>query len=411
MRTASVATPTISEALPATFVAPAEHVQTRSISSLGETRVLRVLFVTARYFPDAGGVETHCYEVARRLAHQGVDVTVLATACRPGLPACEVVDGVTIRRVPAWPAERDYYFAPGIWTIIREGGWDIVHVQGVHTLVAPLAMLAARSACIPYVLTFHTGGHSSRVRRSIRGVQWGMLRPLLARADRLIGVSRFEARDFSERLRLPAGQFTVIRNGAQLPPPPSSQQRPAGTLLVSIGRLERYKGHHRVIAALPAVLEHRPDARLLILGAGPCEEELRQQARALGVDGRVEIRAIPAADRVAMSTAVASADLVTLLSDYEAHPIAVLEALSLKRPVLVADTSGLRELAEDGLVTAIDIGSAPRAVAAAILRQLADPLVPTDIVLPSWEACVSELRAVYERAVEARMARTAGRVS
>jgi glycosyltransferase involved in cell wall biosynthesis len=370
-----------------------------------------VLFVTARYFPDAGGVETHCYEVARRLARQNIDVTVLATARRPGLPACEVVDGVTIRRVPAWPADRDYYFAPGIWKIIREGGWDVVHVQGVHTLVAPLAMLAARSARIPYVLTFHTGGHSSRVRRSIRGAQWAVLRPLLAGADRLIGVSRFEARDFAARLRLPTSQFAVVRNGAQLPPPPTLQERTDGTVLVSIGRLERYKGHHRVIAALPAVLEQRPDARLLILGAGPCEEELRQQAQALGVGGRVEIRAIPAADRVAMSTAVASADLVTLLSDYEAHPIAVLEALSLKRPVLVADTSGLRELAEDGLVTAIDPRSAPRAVAAAILRQLDDPLTPTDIVLPGWEECVSELRAVYERVLDRRSVPTTGYAS
>ena len=333
------------------------------------------------------------------MVQAGVDVTVLATSRQPGLPTEEEVEGVQIRRVPAWPADRDYYFAPEIWKVIRSGGWDVVHVQGVHTLVAPLAMLAARRAGIPYVVTFHTGGHSSRVREAIRGVQWAVLRPLLACAERLVGVSRFEARSFRDQLRLPAGRFAVIRNGGHLPPVSAERAPTVGTLIVSIGRLERYKGHQRLIAALPDILKRRSDARLLILGAGPYEAALRQLAREFGVAERVEIRAIPSADRSVMAATLASAALVTLLSDYEAHPIAVMEALALGRPVLVADTSGLSELAEDGLVTAIDPQSTPRQVAAAVLDQLAHPLVPDNVVLPSWDDCVASLLEVYDGAV------------
>ncbi|MFN8528578.1 MAG: hypothetical protein U0670_08200 [Anaerolineae bacterium] len=40
-----------------------------------------------------------------------------------------------------------------------------------------------------------------------------------------------------------------------------------------------------------------------------------------------------------MSRLLARASLVVLFSEYEAHPVAVMEALSLRRPVLVADTS------------------------------------------------------------------------
>src|SRR5512147_2912812 len=124
---------------------------------------LRVLMVTPRYFPFMGGVENHVYEVARRLARLGVDITVLTTDTSGQLPADELVDGIKIKRVRAWPAQRDYYFAPGIYRFIRGGRWDIVHVQSYHTLVAPLAMFAARQARIPYVLTFHGGGHSSQL--------------------------------------------------------------------------------------------------------------------------------------------------------------------------------------------------------------------------------------------------------
>ncbi|MBE3558221.1 MAG: hypothetical protein IMW89_03230 [Ktedonobacteraceae bacterium] len=45
----------------------------------GETSGLRLLMVTPRYFPYMGGIETHVYEVGRRLAAAGVHVTLLTT--------------------------------------------------------------------------------------------------------------------------------------------------------------------------------------------------------------------------------------------------------------------------------------------------------------------------------------------
>src|SRR5436305_1960576 len=142
----------------------------------------RVLMVAPDFFPGVGGIVTHVYEVGRRLVRAGVEVTVLTTDMSGKLPDVEVVEGMQIRRVRAWPANKDYYFAPGIYRIIARGRWDLVHCQGYHTLVAPVAMLAAWRAHIPYVLTFHSGGHSSRLRNALRGLQWTVLRPLLSRA-------------------------------------------------------------------------------------------------------------------------------------------------------------------------------------------------------------------------------------
>jgi glycosyltransferase involved in cell wall biosynthesis len=303
---------------------------------------------------------------------------------------------VIIERVRAWPAQRDYYFAPGLWRIIRRGGWDLVHCQSYHTLVAPLAMLAAQRARLPYVVTFHGGGHSSRLRNALRSVQWAMLRPLLARAARLVAIARFEIALYGQRLRLPAERFVLIPNGADLPTISESSAAPTDErLIVSIGRLEQYKGHQRLIAALPHVLQRCPDVRLRIVGSGPYEAELRRLADQLGVADRVEIGGIPPTERHAMAETIAGAALVTLLSDYETHPIAALEALSLGRPVLVTDTSGLGELASRGWARAIPLKSAPAEVADAILDQLRQPLIPPAIQLPSWDDCAAELLALY----------------
>jgi glycosyltransferase involved in cell wall biosynthesis len=366
-----------------------------------EPSPLRVLLVAACYFPHIGGVETHVYEVGRRLAQASVEVTVLTTDVSGRLPVFEESKGMQIFRVRAWPHNKDYYFAPGIYRFMTRGRWDLVHCQGYHTLVPPLAMLAAWRANIPFVLTFHSGGDVSLLHKALRGMQWTMLRPLLLHARKLIAVSEFEAKFFRERLRLPAERFAVIPNGAHLPhmfePADEATEKAGdGPLIVSIGRLERYKGHQRVIAALPKVLEQVPDARVRIIGAGPYESTLQKMARRLGVAERVEIRAVPAGDRGGMAALIARADLITLLSEYESQGIAAMEALALGRPVLVAATSALQELVHRGLACAVHLESTPEKVAAAVVSQLRQPLVPQKVALPTWDACTASLLALYQ---------------
>jgi len=166
-------------------------------------------------------------------------------------------------------------------------------------------------------------------------------------------------------------------------------------LIASVGRLERYKGHHRIVAALPYILEQQPDARLWIAGSGPYEQNLRQLARQLGIEDRVEIRAIPVAERSRMAQELSRVGLVALLSEYETQPAAVMEALALGRPALVADTSGLHELAEQGLVRAIPLQSSAQQVARAVLDQLRQPLVPQHVEFPTWDGCAADHLALY----------------
>jgi glycosyltransferase involved in cell wall biosynthesis len=365
-----------------------------------EPSSLRVLVVAACYLPYVGGLETHVYEVGRRLACAGIDVTILTTDVSGRLPIVEESEGMHIRRVRAWPANKDYYFAPAIYRVITGGRWDLVHCQGYHNLVPPLAMLAAWRANIPFVLSFHSGGDVTRLRKALRWLQWMMLRPLLLQARKLIAVSEFEAGFFREQLRLPAERFAIIPNGAahlpEVPAEAATNEASNQPLIVSIGRLERYKGHQRLIAALPKVLEQVPDARLRIVGIGPYESTLQKMARRLGVAERVDIRAVPPGDGRGMASLLARANLVTLLSEHEAQGLAVMEALTLKRPVLVAGTSALQGLADRGLARAVPLESTPEEVATAVVSQLRQPLVPQNIALPTWDACAANLLALYQ---------------
>ncbi len=375
------------------------------------TRKRRVLMVTPRYFPCMGGVETHVHEVGRRLVQEGIDVTILTTmpsVTDTSLSREAHSEGMRTIRVPVLSKKNDFCIAPEMYSLIKDGDWDLVHCQGIHTAVPPIAMLAAKKAQIPFVVTFHTGGHSSLLRNMVRSTQWKLLRPLLASAQRLIGVSHFEANLFRDGLHLPSQNFSVIPNGANLPIVQRGVQEITNrTLIISVGRLERYKGHQHMISALPQIREQRSDAELLILGAGPYEQELRQLARQLGVAELVEIRAIPASDRHAMAEALSEAALVTLLSEYESQGIAIMEALALQRPVLGTYASGLKELAEQGLIRTIALNSTAGEIAQAALQQIEKPLIPMPSALQTWDKCAAQVLNVYESMFTRRLVQAA----
>jgi glycosyltransferase involved in cell wall biosynthesis len=155
------------------------------------------------------------------------------------------------------------------------------------------------------------------------------------------------------------------------------------------------KGHQRLIKAMPDLLDLAPDARLAVVGRGSFEHELRRLAARLQVEHAVTFTSFDDTRREALGAVLQSSDVVALMSDYEANPVAVMEALALGRKVVVADTSGLSELASEGLATAVPPNVSPRALAGVIAQVAArgDPVAPD---LPTWDGCADQLLGLYE---------------
>ncbi|HET7507078.1 MAG TPA: glycosyltransferase [Solirubrobacterales bacterium] len=365
----------------------------------------RVLMVTPRSPLEQGGVERHVLEVSTRMAAAGVHVEVICTDPDADRASEQTHEGVRIRTLRAWPRGRDWHLAPGIWRAMGREKWDLVHVQSYHTLVAPLAMLRALALRIPYVVTFHGGGHSLEHRNQARGLQMRLLRPLLRRAARLVAIARFEIERYGALLGVPPERFVFIPNGTDLSFSEGdvAAAEPATPTLASIGRLERYKGHHRVLEAFPLVLEREPEARLLIVGKGPYEDELRRQAEELGVADRVEVTSVPPGDPRGMATLLGGVSLVVLMSEFESHPLVALEAAAARRRLLVADAGGLSEIAEDGFGRAIPLDSTPQQIAAAALEELEKPQPERSPSLTSWDECAAALLDLYGSLLKSAM--------
>lgn len=114
----------------------------------------------------------------------------------------------------------------------------------------------------------------------------------------------------------------------------------AGGYVLYFGRLSAEKGVKPLIdAAIKA------NVRLVILGTGPMEEELRLYAKD---QKRVEFKGFQAGE--ALTNYIRNARCVVLPSEwYENGPYSAMEAMALGKPLIVSDNGGLPELVEDGV--------------------------------------------------------------
>ena len=235
--------------------------------------------VSSRYPPHLGGIETHVYEVGRRIATQGLDVTVLTTDLTGDLPPIERDGQLTVRRFGARPRRADLYISPALVRQIREGGYDLVHVQGVNNFLPPMALAAAQRSGLPTVVTFHTGGHSSRTRTMVRGAQWRALRPLLRRAKGLVAVCGFEVEVFARRLGVEPRADPAHPKWCRITPGRRCGTRDLGLAVGVLRRSARaLQGPSSTDRGDAGAPEMAPDAHLAVIGRGSYERQLRRLA-------------------------------------------------------------------------------------------------------------------------------------
>ena len=132
----------------------------REMPRLAADRRPRVLMVTGAYYPEISAAGIQCRTVAATLGDR-VRFSVLTTAVDATLPSVDVVDGVTVYRVPVDVRSGISKTTATVRLIARLAGAgpsiDIVHVHGFSQKNVPVALMA-RLFRKPTVLTLHTAG-------------------------------------------------------------------------------------------------------------------------------------------------------------------------------------------------------------------------------------------------------------
>jgi glycosyltransferase involved in cell wall biosynthesis len=224
--------------------------------------------------------------------------------------------------------------------LIRRHGRAGVYV---NTLTLPSWPLLARLAGSPSLCHVHEAEASQP-----RLLRMGMaLAPALS--DRVVANSRFTLDvlcDVAPRLRR---RTAVVYNAVQAPGLGrlARARLDASVRLLVVGRLSPRKGPQVAVAVLQELRSRGVDARLDLVGSvfegyEWFEAELRQTVYAAGLDDRVRFHGFSAD----VSPHLEDADVVLVPSvGEESFGLTTVEAVLAARPLVVSDTSGLREAA------------------------------------------------------------------
>ena len=122
-------------------------------------------------------------------------------------------------------------------------------------------------------------------------------------------------------------------------------------LLLSVGRLQRRKGHDLMLSALSRWRDTDPPVRYLIAGDGDHRSALEQQARASSIGDRVTF--VGAVGDEALPGLYAAADVFVMPNrtdgvDFEGFGIVFLEAAAAGLPCIAGNSGGAPEAIDDG---------------------------------------------------------------
>ena len=243
----------------------------------------------------------------------------------------------------------------------------------------------------------HTPASVTRYAAMIRGLPWSgsahakdiwtsppwELREKLASCDWQVTCTATN-RDYLATLA-PAGRVELVYHGLDLQRfAPGAGQRGARdgssvddpVLLMSVGRLVEKKGTDILLQAL-ALLPPDLHWRLDHVGGGPLRKALEAQARALGLDARIQWRGALAQQQVI--ALYRDADLFALASriagdgDRDGLPNVLMEAQSQGLACVATDVSAIHELIVDGQTGMLVPPQDPQALARALESLICDP--------------------------------------
>lgn len=308
---------------------------------------MKVLLVVHYFLPHIGGMEAVVEKQAKSLVARGHDVTVLT--CRPekGLPAVELRDGYTIKRLPSLNfIEKKFGVTYPIISVhhvlglIRDvRSYDIVHIHDVFYMSSHLVALSCMLQKKAYFLTQHVAmvDYPSALILAVQRIMYGTFgRLLFSQATKIVcynhivksfllkkGVS--ESKIFMQYNGIDCSYFSptnnkekqILRKKYNLP-----LDRP---VVLFAGRLVPKKGYELVYKAQGS------DYFTLLVGEGkpPSYMKSTNDARLFGPASSSQLRDLYRA-----------CDLFVFPAIGEIFTLVMQEAMASGLPVLIADDPG-----------------------------------------------------------------------
>jgi glycosyltransferase involved in cell wall biosynthesis len=356
----------------------------------------RIYIVIATFLPLVGGAERQALLLGRSLRERDHATTIITFRHDITWPAYEVLEGVPIIRVAGTILERRkklprifqkllYLIAMGVmgWTLWRHRRYyDIVHVYMLNLLAMPASIvcrLTGKSMIVaircadsgkktkPHQKTSLLAGSldPSTPWLQIEGRTWEegdlaelelMGRPVVRFTNALLQRINAVAVILSSRMRgylaehdFNLSDIQLIPNGVDIarfiPLPADASFNERAKVVICVSKFRFQKGIDVLLQAWNLVHQQAPEARLIIVGNGPLQNQLEQMNQALGLTGCVEFVGL----QKDVPLQLHRAGLAVLSSYWEGMPNAILEAMASGLPCVATRVSGSEDIISQGV--------------------------------------------------------------
>lgn len=324
---------------------------------------MRIGLFTDTYFPQVSGVATSIRTLKIELEKQGHTVFIFTTTDKD----VNRYEDWQIIRIPSIPffAFKDRRIAyRGFATaldIAKQYQLDIIHTQTEFAL-GLLGVWIAKELKIPVLHTYHTQ-YEDYVHYIAKGmvirpsmVKY-MVRSFMSDLDGVICPSEI-VYDLLLKYKIPI-EKRVIPTGIEL----SKFQRPEiaevdllnlreklgiepqETMLLSLSRVSYEKNIQAIVAAMPDVLLENPAVKLVVAGDGPYLDDLKEQARSLGISENVIFTGMIAPSETALY--YKAADFFISASTSETQGLTYLESIASGTPIIAHGNPYLDNVVND----------------------------------------------------------------
>jgi glycosyltransferase involved in cell wall biosynthesis len=331
---------------------------------LGEQAPVRVLHILTRIA--GGGAEDNTLYTCSGLSHLGYQVDLAigeenepASIRKTGIdPSVRISIIHGLRRNPA--PFHETRAIRNLRALIRTRGYHIVHTHGSKAGV--LGRIAAAKEHVPIIIHgIHGTSFSPQMGAISRLLYRNIERWIAAKTDAFVCVGEDMRRQYVDASIGTAEQYHIIHSGMNLDAfraageiqPASSSIRtefgiPRESVVIGmISRMEARKQHGLFLQSISLLLTRKPpqsDVRVLIVGDGPLEEEIKTRVNDLGLSTITRF----AGYRNDVESFFSASDVVTLTSKWEGLPRVLVQAAAVGRPVVTFDVDGAWEIVEDG---------------------------------------------------------------
>jgi glycosyltransferase involved in cell wall biosynthesis len=380
---------------------------------------LRIALFSEVYWPMVSGVGVTLLRLTEALEARGHQVRVYSAT----YPLPPEGDRPEVHRSPSVPLflYPDVQWAfPRLRDVVDDLARfrpDVVHVATEFSL-GIAGVKAARQLGIPIVASAHTDYDQYAVRY---GVPWALragwhyLRWFYGQAHRVLCPSRIYEEHLHSRGVTHTGIWSRGVDPAEFHPRFRSEAYrarfglgPTDLLVTYIGRIAREKNLELLLRAWEELVGSRGGARLVLVGRGPLEEEIRRrELPGVHVTGLLRGREL--------AESYASADVFTFPSPTETFGNSLLEAMGSGLPSLVAAAGGVLEFAEHGRNAWLVAPNSAAAIADGLGRLLADAGLRRRLAQGGlqtaaerrWDEVYDRLIADYRAAAASRATRAA----